>query len=362
MMYLRHVTSSTVMVGPFVGSDGVALTGLTLTQSTFMFSKNGAAFTAKNETTNGSHRIMGYYSIMVDSSDLNTSGRLLLVSSAQNALPVRQEFTVLPTSVYDALITGADLLQADLTQIDGQNTSGNNATLNLKQLNIVNNAGDAMVAQATGANGYGMRIAGQGTAHGAVITGGESGGCGFVAQTGSDGVGVGIQGRGQYGIYGVATGSFAFAGIAGDGAASLHSHAMYLVGGLRGSGLKLFSGAGSAAAPYGAFDTYGIGSYGIGLFVRGEALDALKTLPLSGGYAVSSETGNNIADAILKRNFGSVSGASDRSTLNALRVLRNRVTTSGMVTVYAENDTTAVWTAAITVDSLAGPIVEADPA
>lgn len=100
-MYLRQSTSATVMIGPYTGSDGVALAGLTLTQSEIMLSKNGAAFVAKNETTNGSHRILGMYSAMFNDTDLNTAGRLKVVSSAAAALPVWHDFTVLPTSVFD---------------------------------------------------------------------------------------------------------------------------------------------------------------------------------------------------------------------------------------------------------------------
>ena len=48
--------------------------------------------------------------------------------------------------------------------------------------------------------------------------------------------------------------------------------------------------------------------------------------------------------------------------MNALRAIRNRVTTSGFITVYADNDSTAVWTAAITTNASANPIVEQDPA
>jgi hypothetical protein len=57
-----------------------------------------------------------------------------------------------------------------------------------------------------------------------------------------------------------------------------------------------------------------------------------------------------------------VSGFSDRSPLQALRALRNRITTSGGLTVYRENDTTAAWTATLTTNASAAPIVESDPA
>jgi hypothetical protein len=53
----------------------------------------------------------------------------------------------------------------------------------------------------------------------------------------------------------------------------------------------------------------------------------------------------------------------DRSPANALRSLRNRVTTSGTImTVYGEDDTTAVWTGDLTTNSSADPIVEINPA
>jgi len=70
-----------------------------------------------------------------------------------------------------------------------------------------------------------------------------------------------------------------------------------------------------------------------------------------------------IADAFLRRDMSLVSGASARSPLNALRALRNRVTVaSGTMTVYAEDDTTSIWTAAVTSDAGANPITGIDPA
>jgi hypothetical protein len=70
-----------------------------------------------------------------------------------------------------------------------------------------------------------------------------------------------------------------------------------------------------------------------------------------------------IADAFLKRDMSAVSGASSRSPLNALRVLRNRVNVAaGTMTVYLEDDTTSAWTASVTSDAGANPITGVDPA
>lgn len=119
MLFLRQATSQTVMVGPYVGSDGGAITGLTLTQSAFMLSLNGGAFVAKNETTAGSHRILGYYSAMFNDTDTASPGRLLLVSCGAAAQPVWAELTVLTQPQYDYFASGnmANIFGADMSSI-----------------------------------------------------------------------------------------------------------------------------------------------------------------------------------------------------------------------------------------------------
>lgn len=73
------------------------------------------------------------------------------------------------------IITDGAPSDVNLTKIDGQATNGNNATLNLKQLNIVNNAGNALVAQSTGGNGNGAYFFGNGTGYGIDILAGNNG-------------------------------------------------------------------------------------------------------------------------------------------------------------------------------------------
>lgn len=76
----------------------------------------------------------------------------------------------------------------------------------------------------------------------------------------------------------------------------------------------------------------------------------------------SSGALNAIADAILKRDFSSVSGEAARSLLNAARFLRNKWSVSGgTLTVTKENDTTTAWTAALTDNAAANPITGSDP-
>lgn len=81
------------------------------------------------------------------------------------------------------------------------------------------------------------------------------------------------------------------------------------------------------------------------------------------GVVLSAATANQIADAILKRDWSSVTGEAARSVLNALRLLRNKVSESGgTLTVTKEDDAATAWTAAVTTDAAASPITAIDPA
>ena len=72
---------------------------------------------------------------------------------------------------------------------------------------------------------------------------------------------------------------------------------------------------------------------------------------------------NNIADTVLKRDWTLVSGEADRSTLNALRFLRNKWSIAATtLTVTKEDDVTTAWTSLVTLDANANPITASDPA
>lgn len=74
-------------------------------------------------------------------------------------------------------------------------------------------------------------------------------------------------------------------------------------------------------------------------------------------------TATENADALLKRDWTSVTGEAARSVLNALRFLRNKWSLSGStLTVTQEDDTTSAWTAAVSTDASADPITGSDPA
>ncbi len=92
-------------------------------------------------------------------------------------------------------------------------------------------------------------------------------------------------------------------------------------------------------------------------------VDAILADTGTDGVAISASTANDLADALLKRDWTSVSGEAARSALNALRQLRNKWSISGStLTVTEEDDLTTAWTATVTTNSGADPVTAVDPA
>jgi hypothetical protein len=81
---------------------------------------------------------------------------------------------------------------------------------------------------------------------------------------------------------------------------------------------------------------------------------------LSDGGTVPSV--DDVADGMLKRDWTSVTGEASRSVLNALRFLRNKWTlTSTTLSVKKEDDSTEAFSATVSTDAAAEPIVGSDP-
>ncbi len=74
-------------------------------------------------------------------------------------------------------------------------------------------------------------------------------------------------------------------------------------------------------------------------------------------------TANEIADAMLLRDWTVITGTvPDRSTLNALRFMRNRWIAEGSIlTVHEEDDSTPAWTAHLGTNAMATPIIGVQP-
>ena len=70
------------------------------------------------------------------------------------------------------------------------------ATLNLKQLNVTNSAGDAVVMRSTGSNGRGLYVNGHGDGDGAAFISGSNGdNYGILASANNAGSGTGNRRR-----------------------------------------------------------------------------------------------------------------------------------------------------------------------
>jgi hypothetical protein len=70
-----------------------------------------------------------------------------------------------------------------------------------------------------------------------------------------------------------------------------------------------------------------------------------------------------VADALLDRNMATGTDSGGRTVRNALRFLRNKWSLSGTtLTVTKEDDSTTAWTATVSTDAAAVPVVGNDPA
>lgn len=104
--YLKQSTAATIVLGPFVDStDGVTpkTTGISVTQAAVRVSKNAGAFGQKNDSSGGTHMENGYYSVPLNATDTNTTGRLVVAANINTTLPVRQDYVVLRSDEFDAL-------------------------------------------------------------------------------------------------------------------------------------------------------------------------------------------------------------------------------------------------------------------
>lgn len=118
MSWLKQGTAVTVLIGPFVESaDGYTpQTGLSIVQGLVRLSKNGGDADQKDSSATCTHDEMGYYACALSATDTNTLGRLELMVSPADTLPVFHSFMVLPANVWDSLF-GADALQVHAVEI-----------------------------------------------------------------------------------------------------------------------------------------------------------------------------------------------------------------------------------------------------
>jgi len=125
-MWLKVSTAVTIKFGPFLDStDGVtAETGLTISQADIRLSKNGGNIAQSNNVAGATHDELGYYDVPLDTTDTNTLGTLRVAVSESGALPVWQDFMVVPANVWDSLFS-TDKLQVDTVEVSGTTQTAN---------------------------------------------------------------------------------------------------------------------------------------------------------------------------------------------------------------------------------------------
>lgn len=126
-MWLKQSTAITVKFGPFVdATDGVTPeTGLTISQADIRLSKNGGDSAQTNNAAGATHDENGYYDVPLNTTDTNTLGTLRVFVNESGALPVWQDFMVVPANVWDSMF-GADRLQVDMLEISSDSAAADN--------------------------------------------------------------------------------------------------------------------------------------------------------------------------------------------------------------------------------------------
>jgi hypothetical protein len=124
VQYLKQSTAATVPFGPFVdNTDGfTAEVSLTLSQADIRVSKNGGAFAQSNNAAGATHMENGVYGVPLDTTDTGTLGRLRVEMHEAGALPVWQDFMVVPANTY-AMVDGTDELNVNTKTINDVSTS-----------------------------------------------------------------------------------------------------------------------------------------------------------------------------------------------------------------------------------------------
>jgi len=104
-IWLRQSTAVEVAIGPFLDeTDGkTPETALTISQADVRLKKQAGDWGQKNESTAAAHEENGNYRCLLDTTDTASLGRLRLHVNESGALPVWENYMVVPAVVYDSL-------------------------------------------------------------------------------------------------------------------------------------------------------------------------------------------------------------------------------------------------------------------
>jgi hypothetical protein len=143
MIFLKQSTASQeVPLGYFVDStDGnTEETGLSIANTDIKVWKTGATTLANKNSGGATHISNGIYYAVLDATDTDTLGPLVIFVHVSGALTVRLECCVLAANVYDSLVGATDKLDVNTIEIAGSNVSTSTAQIGV---NVVNAGGTA---------------------------------------------------------------------------------------------------------------------------------------------------------------------------------------------------------------------------
>lgn len=126
----QSTASQEIPLGYFVAAtDGnTEETGLTIANTDIKLWKMGATTLANKNSGGATHISNGIYYAVLDATDTNTLGALVVFVHVAGAWSVRVECEVLPANVYESLIAGTEWLEATTLRND-VNVSGATITV-----------------------------------------------------------------------------------------------------------------------------------------------------------------------------------------------------------------------------------------
>ena len=117
---LQSTAGQEIPLGYFLDSTNgdTEETGLTIANTDIKLWKNGATTLANKNSGGATHISNGIYYCVLDATDTNTLGGMVVFVHVSGALSVKVECEVMATNAFNTLY-GADMFQTDLRQVGG---------------------------------------------------------------------------------------------------------------------------------------------------------------------------------------------------------------------------------------------------
>ncbi len=116
MRWIKEATIGTYPIGPFMDGSGAILGSLNIIMADIFLAKQGGIFGTISGTPTAYADRDGYYKMVLDTTDTDTRGVLRAYVNKATALPLWEDFMVVPTLNYDSLF-GTDRFQVDMREL-----------------------------------------------------------------------------------------------------------------------------------------------------------------------------------------------------------------------------------------------------